>query len=357
MGTGLLLNTVYGHTDTVKSLAFNPSTDAAVPVLASAGDFTLRLSNPRPTHETELLSLTPHTLGKEVEAVGISPDGSLIVSGGRDGVLVFLTLSIPSLRPQLSVDSSISEKLRNSQNILERSFDHDSMEDLHEAVSQASMSEGDLSLAASREDILIETGQRNISGSNKEISPHRKEISARASRLKRTEKKVVDLPSMIAHLSASVRASIIEEQLSSSESEDEAVLEEREAQKISALIGVAQKVDKYSQIATDQEVVQKAPDPRLSLLPENAPEAIQEKRRFFESKLDSTDGQGTESPLGYCNEYSGYSSLMEPDENSDTEGGSYALDSQLQSTTRQRSFAEIGSEEEYYEDDIPFSMI
>lgn len=362
VGTEALLNTVHGHTDTVKSLAFNPNTDAVVPVLASAGDFAVRLSDPRPSHDMELLTLTPHTLGKEVEAVGISPDGSLIVSGGRDGCLVFLTLSIPSLRPQYTRDNSISEKLRHSQNILDRSYDQDSTEDLHEEVSQISTSEGDLSLAASREDILLETSQKSLSGSRKVTGPHRKEVTARASRLKRTQKKVVDLPSMIAHLSASVTASMIEEQLSSSESEDEAVLEERETQKISALIGVAQKVDKYSQIATVQEAARKAPDPRFSLLPETAPMTIQEKRKFFESKeaLESTDGGAAVagSPVTNYNEYSGYSSLMEPneEEDSDTEDGSYAMNS-YQSTSRQRSFAEIGSEEEYYGDDIPFSMI
>lgn len=333
----MLLNSVYGHTDTVKSLAFNPNTDAVLPALASAGDFTLRLSDPRPAQKTELLTLAPHTLGKEVEAVGISPDGSLIVSGGRDGVLVFLTLSVPSLRPQLSVDSSISEKLRNSQTILERSFDHDSLEDLHEAISQASTSEGDLSLAASREDILLETSKKHLSGSNKDAGAYRKAISARASRMKRTEKKVVDLPSMIAHLSATARASMIEDPPSSSDSEEEAMLEERDTRKISALIGVAQKVDKYAKMTTALEAVHIAPDPRLSLLPENAPEMIREKRKFFESReaTETTDGQGTENPLDYYNEYSGYSSLIADD--SDTEDQHYTL----HSPSKQRS---IGSE-------------
>ena len=364
---GSLLNTIHSHTDTVKSLSFNPNTDAVVPVLASAGDFTLRLSDPRPSQTTELLSLSPHTLGKEVEAVGISPDGSLIVSGGRDGNLVFLTLSIPSLRPQLSVDSSVSEKLRNSQTILERSFDHDSLEDLNEAVSQASTSEGDLSLAASREDIILDQRPlKHQSGPSQQAGTHRKEVSARTSRMKRTQKKVVDLPSMIAHLSASVRESMIEEPRSSSDSEDG---EENQAQKISSLIGVAQKVDKYSQIAKktgiQENQTHRAPAPRTSLLPETAPEAIKEKRKFFESKIayegtDGTDGQGSEGPMDYYNEYNGYSSLMEPgdqeDDDSDTEdGGSYTLD--LQPGSRQRSFAEIGSEEEFYGDDIPFSMI
>ena len=376
MSTGLLLNTLYGHTDTVKSLSFNPNTDAVVPVLASAGDYSLRLSDPRPSQKAEVLSLTPHTPGKEVEAVDISPDGSLVVSGGRDGVLVFLTLSIPSLRPQLSVDSSVSEKLRNSQTILERSFDHDSLEDLNEAVSQASTSEGDLSLAASREDILLETTEKTLEhlslSSNRQAGrAPKREITARASRMKRAEKKVVDLPSMIAHLSASVRQSMIEEQVSSSDSEGELTQEERDAQKISALIGVAQKVDKYSQFTKKtavEDVVNNAPNPRLSLLPDSVPETIKDKRKFFESKTasESTDGQGMESPLesDYYKVYTGYSSLIEPGEvdDSDTEegdqsGGSYAFNSPLQSASRQRSFAEIGSEEEYYGDDIPFSMI
>lgn len=354
--SGLLANTIYGHSDTVKSLAFNPNTDTALPVLASAGGCSLLLSDPRPTQKAELLSLSPHTPGKEVEAVSISPDGSLLVSGGRDGLLALLTLSVPLLNPQC-LDDSVSSKLRNSRSFLDRSFD-DSTEDLVEAISQASTSEGDLSIAASRENIHeYERNKQNHFGKTAELQ-HKKEKSARVSRQKRAEKKVVDLPTMIAHLSSSVRGSVLEEQQSSSDSE-----EEPEEIKISSLIGVTQKVNKFAQITKKtsvQEIQHKVPEPRLSLLPDNVPETIKESRKFFESReaLDIAGEQGSE-PIEDPVEteyYDGYSSLLPGDE-SDTESspmqsGQYAL-----KDSRQHSFAEeLGSGDEYY-DDVPFSMI
>ena len=98
---GSVINTIYGHTDTVKSIAFNPNSDnVAVQILASAGAYSVRLSDPRPTQKADILSLSPHTPGKEVEAVAISPDGSTLASGGRDGQLIFMSLNIPSFVPR-----------------------------------------------------------------------------------------------------------------------------------------------------------------------------------------------------------------------------------------------------------------
>lgn len=336
-----------------------------MPILASAGDYTLLLSDPRPTQKAEILTLTPHSPGKEVEAVGISPDGSLLVSGGRDGLLVFMTLSVPSLRPQLH-DNSVSSKLRNSIALLDQSFDTNSLEDQAEAISQASTSEGDLSVAASRENILLDSA----------LKPQgypKKEYNARMSRQRRAEKKVVDLPSMIAHLSASVRGSVLEEQPSSSDSEEEEDEEQESQKKISNLVHVAQKVDKFSQITKKtsvQEMLHKAPEPRLSLLPDSVPETIKEKRKFFQSREVS---EGTDGHIeDYKDEnYDGYSSLLpgEPDgSDSEQESGGYAMrsgDSRARAreditaliSSRQHSFTdELGSGDEYY-DDVPFSMI
>ncbi len=373
----MLTNTIYGHSDTVKSLAFNPNTDNSIPVLASAGDYTVLLSDPRPTQKAELLSLSPHTAGKEVEAVSISPDGSLLVSGGRDGLLALLTLSIPSLQTQNHNDS-VSTHLRNSRTILEQSFDKDSTEDLVEAVSQASTSEGDLSVAASRENVSQGSyeslkrehfKQQNHLAMTTEKEQHRKAQSARVSRQKRAEKKVVDLPSMIAHLSASVRGSVLETQHNSSSSSggssDSEEEEETDAQEvISNLIGITQKVNKFSQIASAQESERKVPGPRLSLLPEDVPETIKENRRFFESReaLEGIDGHGeyrNDSPAE-TEYYDGYSSLL-PGEDSDDEddsspmqSGHYTLGSLTGHSSRQHSYAEeLGSTDE----DVPFSMI
>lgn len=367
----MLANTIYGHSDTVKSLAFNPNTDTAIPVLASAGGCTLLLSDPRPTQKAELLSLSPHTLGKEVEAVSISPDGSLVVSGGRDGLLALLTLSVPLLNPQ-NHDNSVSSKLRNSRTILDRSFDNDSTEDLVEAVSQASTSEGDISVTVSRENVSLEavTRERNVQKNHLgKTAEQRNEHSARISRQKRTEKKVVDLPTMIAHLSASMRGSVLEEQPSSSDSEEESE-DVTTQEKISDLIGVSQKVNKFSQISKKtsvQEIRHNTPDPRLSLLPDDVPETIKESRNFFESR-EAVDGEysgeSRENPVE-AEYYDGYSSLLPGEEESDTDespmhSGHYTLKDSFptgpfHSSSRQHSFA--GSTDEYYDEDVPFSMI
>lgn len=367
----MLANTIYGHSDTVKSLAFNPNTGTAIPVLASAGDCTILLSDPRPTQKAELLSISPHTPGKEVEAVSISPDGSLLVSGGRDGLLALLTLSVPLLN-QNNHNDSVSSKLRNSRNFLDRSFDNGSTEDLTEAISQASTSEGDLSVAASRENVSHETTGKERNKQTVAEQQYRKtEQSARVSRQKRAEKKVVDLPTMIAHLSASLRGSVLEEQLSSSNSEEEPEEADSDMQgKISSLIGVSQKVSKFSQITKKTSVQHKVPEPRLSLLPDDVPETIKENREFFKSR------EALDTNQQYCSEsreypveteyYDGYSSLLPGEEESDAESspmhsGHYTLKDSSNfraghwhTSSRQHS---LGSADEYYDEDVPFSMI
>lgn len=95
------MNFIHGHKDTVKSISFNrQTTEVQEPILASAGDFTVRLSDPRPDQKTYIMHLSPHAAGKEVEAVDISPDGTLLASGGRDGVVVLTTLLTPTLSSQ-----------------------------------------------------------------------------------------------------------------------------------------------------------------------------------------------------------------------------------------------------------------
>ncbi|XP_062520820.1 uncharacterized WD repeat-containing protein all2124-like [Corticium candelabrum] len=88
-----------GHEDTVKSLAFNPDTDANdFSVLASVGDCTTRLWDPREGKERQLALLAQHQPFREVETVAISPDGSLLATGARDNVVVLSTLGVPHSR-------------------------------------------------------------------------------------------------------------------------------------------------------------------------------------------------------------------------------------------------------------------
>lgn len=358
-----LVNTIYGHTATVKSLDFDPNTKAAVPILASAGDYTLLLSDPRPTQKAELLSLSPHAPGKEVEAVSISPDGSLLVSGGRDGALAIMTLTVPLVQ-QDTHDDSVSSKLRRSQSYLEHSFDNDSAEELGDATSLTSTSEGDVrrenaNVLPQQEKAESPRNVRNSAGkqkskprvAEKQQKSTGKVHSARISRQKRAEKKVVDLPSMIAHLSASVvqQSSTLEEHQSSSDNSD--AEPEANAEQIKSLIGVTQKVSKFSQITKKtsvQEMHHKAPAPRLSLLgSEDIPETIKESRKFFEMK---ESGLKTEDNTDYSLEtehYHGYSSLL-PGEYSDsdissTSSAHYTLRDDLDSANE--------------DEEVPFSMI
>eukprot|EP00118_Oscarella_pearsei_P027607 m.311214 g.311214 ORF g.311214 m.311214 type:complete len:644 (+) comp62157_c0_seq1:51-1982(+) len=104
-----------GHEDTVKDLAFDPnSASAAVPVLASAGDCTSRLWDPREGHEEELLVLKFDQGLREVETVAISPDGSLLATGGRDNLVTLTTLGGP--RPAM-VGSHVVEPFHETAGI------------------------------------------------------------------------------------------------------------------------------------------------------------------------------------------------------------------------------------------------
>ena len=109
------MNFIHGHKDTVKSISFNRQTaDVQEPLLASAGDFTVRLSDPRPDQKTYIMHLSPHAAGKEVEAVDISPDGTLLASGGRDGVVVLTTLLTPTLSSQSYAQGACDPSKGNS---------------------------------------------------------------------------------------------------------------------------------------------------------------------------------------------------------------------------------------------------
>ena len=114
------MNFIHGHKDTVKSISFNrQSTGLQEPLLASAGDFTVRLSDPHPDHKTHIMHLSPHAAGKEVEAVDISPDGTLLASGGRDGVVVLTTLLTTTLHSQSYAQGTHDYSMVNSSHELE----------------------------------------------------------------------------------------------------------------------------------------------------------------------------------------------------------------------------------------------
>ena len=344
----------------MRSLAFNTYRNSSIPVLASAGGSKICLSDPRPNYETELLSIWPHGDEIATDAIGISPDGSILASGGRNGLLVLTSLQVPSVQPHMSSDS-ISNRLQSSPVLLNQPEVFGSIDSLAEVGSLASselmtssttedlMSLQDLPafLVAGADDIQ-ETEHPNNSSSGKNLSipttqkKQKKMVqSARESRKKRTEKKLVDLPTMIAHLTMSARGSVIRELSSSSESSDE----ESETnlghkQALSNLINITHKVSTFSQ--AESKVLEpyketRHPDPRVSLLEEDVPNAIKERRNFFHSK----------TTLGVDDQKAAHDS----DESlSDFQSSRY-------STKSPDSFVgEVGSGDEYC-DDIPLSMI
>lgn len=84
---GKALKVLQGHTDTVKSLHFMPNEKTLSHILASAGGYSAILWHTKTNISPLMAEITPHEVGREVEAVGISPDGKLLATGGRDGLV------------------------------------------------------------------------------------------------------------------------------------------------------------------------------------------------------------------------------------------------------------------------------
>lgn len=186
-----------------------------------------------------------HKQGKEVEAVAISPDGSLLVSGGRDGLLVLMTLMVPSIVPRsdthhMHLTSSI---LRKSQVVRDRSYIRDVTADNDDISLEFQEDEELMASWMAEEEEMTDhfplepkkTEKKSFSRmkrrsrfDEKETELHdyatvRKKtgVSAKTARGKRTKGKSYDIPTMVAHLSAAVRVYGPEEPNSSSDSEGE----------------------------------------------------------------------------------------------------------------------------------------
>ena len=304
--------------------------NVALPVLASAGDFTVHLSDPRPTQKADLLTLSPHLPGKEVEAVDISPDGSMLISGGRDGMLVLMTLFVPSLVPHSDsqFQTSISSVLRKSRHLRDRSYIYDATaDDISEVSSELFGSRDDLQAeleADALDSILTNKNISQTDGDTSRISAlakmkrmsrlgekevdlgdhatvKRKGPSARASREKRIKEKEVDIPTMIAHLAATTRPYGPEEPASSSssESEDEGEQSTPQNQK-DLLINVSSRVSRFTglnRLSSVQEAIMKPPPQRLSLLPDEAVGQLKDRRGVFENQGDDDAFESEEQPL------------------------------------------------------------
>lgn len=188
-----------------------------------------------------------HKQGKEVEAVAISPDGSLLVSGGRDGLLVLMTLMVPSIVPRSDANHMhlTSSILRKSRVVRDRSYIHDVTAD--DDIYLELQEEEDLMASWTAEEEEEMTDHFSLESPKKtekksfirmkrrsrfdeketelpDYATVRKKtgVSAKTARGKRTKGKSYDIPTMVAHLSAAVRVYGPEEPNSSSDSEGEA---------------------------------------------------------------------------------------------------------------------------------------
>ena len=219
-----------------------------------------------------------------MEAVSISPDGSLLVTGGRDGLLILMNLQIPSVLPVTDSSNTkvtLSATVRHSCEVLEESLKH------LNPPEEISHTEEDLS-EATEADIQNEPKQRirydDIMSENKPDLDAGRVIQRRisGSNERRIKEKVVDIPTMIAHLSA--RASFIEEPSSSSgESSDYDSEEDTEGQfQVKPADSVLDQKDTVMEI---MESNKHPPLPsQLSLPPDEAQERSKKRVNLFERK-------------------------------------------------------------------------
>ena len=171
--------------------------------------------------------------------MAISPDGSLLASGGRDGMIVLMTLFVPSLLPRSADTSLVDRKQRQQQRVwIDRSYikDFNKVEEFEEEELDedfdAEREAEELDSILTSTQVLTEQ-QKAIRLKRKsraavklaELDDHatvrRKGTSAKSSRKKRTKGKAFDIPSMVAHLSASAKAYGPEEPETSEDSDDE----------------------------------------------------------------------------------------------------------------------------------------
>jgi len=213
------VNVLSGHTATVKSVTFNTNThNVAIPILASAGDYSLKVWDPRPSYSGQsIASLSLHQHGKEVEAVSISPDGSLIATGGRDGVVILMTLFVPSIIPR--TDSEVKrEQHRKTFRTSYRLARQESFKKVGEAepeitdfaldqmIAEPKLPESSqLKRIHSRLKRRTRTSEKDIEIEQQETTDKEK-VNMRKARKNRARAKSIDLPDMIMHLAAKATA-------------------------------------------------------------------------------------------------------------------------------------------------------
>ena len=212
-----------GHSATIKSIAFNKNThNVAVPVLASAGDCSLKVWDPRPSSPGQpLVSLSLHQPGKEVEAVEISPDGSLIATGGRDGVIILMTLSVPTILPHTDSETKREfhrKTFKNSfrlarQDSYSKSGKVANAEPeitdftLDQMIAEPKVPQNtQLKRIHSRLKRRTRTTEKDLEIDQEGTATEKEKVNPRKSRKNRVRVKSIDLPDMIMHLAAKATA-------------------------------------------------------------------------------------------------------------------------------------------------------
>lgn len=214
------VNVLSGHSAAVKSVTFNYNThNVAIPVLASAGDYSLKVWDPRPTSPGHpLVNLSLHQPGKEVEAVAISPDGSLVATGARDGVVILMTLFVPTILPRTDSEIKREQHKKTFRNSF-RLARHDSFSKSGKAEAEITDFALDQMMAEpklpqntqlkrihSRLKRRTRTTEKDIEIDQEATITEKEKVNIRKSRKNRARVKSIDLPDMIMHLAAKVTA-------------------------------------------------------------------------------------------------------------------------------------------------------
>lgn len=258
----------------------------------------MRLSDPRPTQKADILSLSPHAPGKEVEAVSISPDGSTLASGGRDGQLIFMSLNVPTIISQAETKAMTSDTVRHSCEILEQSRMRSASDPTDTPPSEGSTTElenANTRLVPEREEVAkASTSRRRLSRHIERKPPDiAAVVTLRRTHDRHLKDKVVDIPTMIARLSARTSTIIEDPSSSSSESntesdDDSADSEDYESQ---FLVNVSERANQFMKqektiqgTAKEQHASPGPPPQKLSLLPNEALGKLKENRSVFEKR-------------------------------------------------------------------------
>lgn len=329
--------------------------------------------------------------------MAVSPDGSLLVSGGRDGLVVLMTLMVPSIIPRSEshYTSLTSSVLRKSRAIRDRSYIYDATADEDIPEEEEEEEDEDELMASWLEETdhfpLDLKKTEKVTSYNRmkrrsrfeekatELPDYatvrkKKVISARTARKRRAKGKSYDIPTMIAHLSAVARVYGPEEPDSSSDSEEDQ--ENKPPQQKPP--PVDPKVDILSHIKawSHPENISSLPPPRrkISILPEVTGKA-KTRREFFEAGdsltkhlLEEEEEGGHEDQVVAEPE----SLLQTPEDQLYELGNSYRLEDLLTVNSDEWTTSpladlhfspklspqqEVGEEEEAYSDDDTVSMI